>query len=120
MAKSNTVLIKLVSTADTGYYYVIAALNRFRERVWYIHLKDCQPEVARRARQEQWDYFTALKHGVFCELGRGCVDFRAVLRWMEEQGYSGYALVEQDVLPGMGKPKESARRNREYIRSLGY
>jgi inosose dehydratase len=27
--------------------------------------------------------------------------------------------VEQDVLPGMGQPKESARRNREYIRSLG-
>jgi inosose dehydratase len=29
-------------------------------------------------------------------------------------------VVEQDVLPGMGRPKESARRNRQYIRSLGY
>jgi inosose dehydratase len=27
-------------------------------------------------------------------------------------------LVEQDILPGMGTPKESARRNREYIRSI--
>jgi inosose dehydratase len=26
--------------------------------------------------------------------------------------------VEQDVLPGMGLPKESARRNREYLRSI--
>jgi inosose dehydratase len=29
-------------------------------------------------------------------------------------------VVEQDVLPGMGEPKESAKRNREYIRLLGY
>jgi inosose dehydratase len=28
-------------------------------------------------------------------------------------------VVEQDVLPGMGSPKESARRNREYLRHLG-
>ena len=32
---------------------------------------------------------------------------------------SGWAVVEQDVLPGMGMPRESARRNREYLRSLG-
>jgi len=28
------------------------------------------------------------------------------------------AKVEQDILPGMGTPKESARRNREYLRSI--
>jgi hypothetical protein len=27
-------------------------------------------------------------------------------------------LVEQDILPGMGTPKESAARNREYIGSI--
>jgi inosose dehydratase len=27
-------------------------------------------------------------------------------------------LVEQDVLPGMGTPRESAQRNRAYIRSI--
>ncbi|MBK9169728.1 MAG: hypothetical protein IPM24_20020, partial [Bryobacterales bacterium] len=56
--------------------------------------------------------------GVFCELGQGCVDFPAVLRWLKGNGYAGYTLVEQDVLPGMGSPKESARRNREYLRSI--
>jgi inosose dehydratase len=35
-------------------------------------------------------------------------------------GYDCWGVVEQDVLPGMGKPKESAKRNREYIRSFGY
>ena len=110
---------------DTGHYCyganssgVVAALDRFGDRVWYIHLKDCQPEVARRARAEQWDYFTALRHGVFCELGKGCVDFPAFLRRLKTRGYEGYVLVEQDILPGMGNPKESARRSRAYLRSI--
>ena len=110
---------------DTGHYSygagnckVVEAMDRFSARIRYIHLKDCEPEVARRAREEQWDYFTALRHGVFCELGRGCVDFPAVLEWLGAREYRGYVLVEQDVLPGMGTPKESARRNREYIRSI--
>lgn len=40
-----------------------------------------------------------------------------MLRWLKAAGYSGYTLVEQDVLPGMGVA-ESARRNREYLRSI--
>ena len=46
---------------------------------------------------------------VFCELGKGCVDFPALLRWLPRRSYEGYILVEQDILPGMGAPKESAR-----------
>ena len=110
---------------DTGHYCygagdcdVAAALERFAGRIWYIHCKDCQPDVAWQARDEQWDYFTALRHGVFCEMGKGCVDFPALLRWLAASHYEGYVLVEQDVLPGMGTPKESARRNREYLRSI--
>ena len=110
---------------DSGHYAygagncdAVGGLERFEERVWYIHLKDCQPEVASRARVEQWDYFQALRHGVFCELGQGGVDFPALLGWLKARGYDGYTLVEQDVLPGMGTPKESARRNREYLRSI--
>ncbi len=110
---------------DTGHYAygsgnanIVEALERFKDRIWYIHLKDCEPNVAARARAEGWDYFQALRHGVFCELGKGCVDFPAVLRWLKAQNYTGYTLVEQDVLPGMGSPKESARRNREYLRSI--
>ena len=112
---------------DTGHYYhgtgeehcdLIAALNRFKDRIWYIHLKDIEPNIARRSRAEQWDYFTGMRHGVYCELGKGCVDFPALLRWLSAQNYQGYTLVEQDVLPGMGTPKESARRNRDYLRSI--
>jgi inosose dehydratase len=110
---------------DTGHYVygaggadVIQGLDRFKDRIWYVHFKDCQPEVASRARGEGWNYFQALRHGVFCELGQGCIDFPAVLRWLKAAGYTGYTLVEQDVLPGLGSPQESARRNREYLRSI--
>jgi inosose dehydratase len=112
---------------DAGHYVhgtgceevdLMAALNRFKERVWYIHLKDLEPNVARRSREEEWDYFTAMRNGLYPELGKGCVDFPALLRWLAGRDYQGFALVEQDVLPGMGTPMESAQRNRDYIRSI--
>jgi inosose dehydratase len=56
---------------------------------------------------------------VFCELGRGSVDFPGVLKALKAIGYAGWIVVEQDVLPGMGTPKESAGRNHEYLKSLG-
>jgi inosose dehydratase len=112
---------------DTGHYYhgtgaedcdLVGALNRFKDRIWYIHLKDIEPEIARRSRTEKWDYFTGMRHGVYCELGKGCVDFPALLRWLSARDYKGYCLVEQDILPGMGTPKESALRNHEYLHSI--
>jgi inosose dehydratase len=96
-----------------------ALLEKYRRRIWHVHFKDCEPAVAARARQEQWDYQTALRHGVFCELGRGVVDFPALLRSLERTGYDGWIVVEQDVLPAMGAPLLSAMRNREYLRAIG-
>ena len=75
---------------DTGHYVfgsggcdVLAGLNRFKERIWYVHLKDCRQDLAERSRQEHWDYFQSLRHGIFCELGRGCVNFAQVLQWLK-------------------------------------
>ena len=114
---------------DTGHYSygsgkndpaaVLEGLERFAERIWYMHFKDCHPGIADRARSEGWDYFEAIRQGVFCELGQGCVDFPAVLSRLQEQNYDGWIVVEQDVLPGMGSPKQSAQRNREYLRTIG-
>lgn len=110
---------------DTGHYVfgsddcdAIAGLERFKDRIWYIHLKDCRRDIAQKSRDQGWDYFESLRHGIFCELGKGCVDFPKVLQWLKSAGYQGYVLVEQDVLPGMGAPRDSALRNREYLRSI--
>ena len=110
---------------DCGHYRFgggnpLEGLKKYGQRVWHFHFKDYQPEVGRQGVKEGWDYFQSVSAGVFCELGKGDVNFPALLEELKRMGYDGWGVVEQDVLPGMGKPKESARRNREYIRSLGY
>jgi inosose dehydratase len=114
---------------DTGHYAygsgdnapeaVLEGFDRFAGRIRYIHFKDCDPQIAARARAEGWDYFTAIKHGLFCELGRGLVPFAEVTARLRERNYQNWITVEQDVLPGMGVPRESAQRNRDYLRGIG-
>jgi inosose dehydratase len=95
-------------------------LRRYGQRVWHFHFKDYHPAVGRQAAEEGWDYFQSVRNGVFCELGKGEVNFPALMKQLQELGYEGWGVVEQDVLPGMGAPKESARRNREFIRRIGF
>ena len=97
----------------------IAALKQYANRIWHVHFKDCDPNVVKQSQTQKWDYFESVKHGVFCELGKGDVDFPAIIRELNKQGYDGWIVVEQDVLPGMGSPKESAQRNRDYLRNIG-
>jgi len=102
-----------------GGGYPEAALGYFWDRIWHIHYKDCSAEIARRARAEKWDYFTAVREGVFCELGHGAVDFATITDELRANAYDGWIVVEQDVLPGMGSPKECAGRNRQFLAGLG-
>jgi inosose dehydratase len=109
---------------DTGHWTfaggdAVEALRRYGKRVRHVHFKDCDPHVAARAREDGVDYFEAVRRGVFCELGRGSVDFGAALGALREAEYAGWIVVEQDVFPGMGTPLESATRSREHLRSLG-
>jgi inosose dehydratase len=109
---------------DTGHYRFaggdpLEGLRRHVERVWHVHFKDHDPRVAEESRRKQWDGIQSVEHGVFCELGQGDVNFPAVLQTLQEMGYDGWIVVEQDVLPGMGAPRESAQRNRDYLRSIG-
>lgn len=97
----------------------IELLSRHRARTWHVHFKDCEPHIAERARRERLDYQDALRQGLFCELGRGSVDFQALLRDLQDAGYDGWIVVEQDVLPAMGSPLASATRNRQYLRGIG-
>ena len=89
----------------------MALLSRHRARTWHVHFKDCEPHIAERGRRERLDYQTALRHGLFCELGRGSVDFPGLLRDLQDADYDGWIVVEQDVLPAMGSPVASATRN---------
>jgi len=130
LENTSSELVNLVF--DTGHYVFGAGadgpgsdgnlqpvLERYRGRIAYLHFKDCDPGVADQSRKEGWQYLKSLGAGVFCELGKGLVDFKGVHTWLINNNYSGWVLVEQDLLPGMGTPKESAQRNRDYLRSIG-
>ena len=109
---------------DMGHYKFaggdpVEALNKYWDRIWHIHFKDCDENIAIKSRENNWDYFKSVNEGVFCELGKGSVDFKTIKDELVKRNYSGWIVVEQDVLPGMGNPKECAFRNREYIKSLG-
>ena len=109
---------------DTGHWTfaggdAVEGIRKHADRIWHVHFKDCDTAVAARSRVEGWDGPTSVGHGVFCELGKGGVDFPSVLQALEEIQYDGWIVVEQDVLPGMGTPKDSAQRNRDYLASIG-
>jgi inosose dehydratase len=109
---------------DTGHLAFaggdpLAALSTYADRIWHVHFKDCEPSLAAQSRMEGWDYHTSVRQGIFCELGRGTVPFDSVIEGLRARAYDGWIVVEQDVLPGLGTPAESARRNREFLRRLG-
>jgi inosose dehydratase len=89
------------------------------DRIWHVHYKDCHPEIAERSAESGWDYFQSVQNGVFCELGKGNIDFRTITDELRMSDYHGWIVVEQDVLPGMGSPRDCALNNREFLRSIG-
>lgn len=109
---------------DTGHYRFAGAdpLRLFRvfgDRIKLMHFKDCDPAIAAQSREQGWDYNESVRQGVFCELGRGDVDFKAILAELRKMNFQGWIVVEQDMYPGRGSPMEYAVNNREYLKSLG-
>ena len=109
---------------DMGHYAFgggdpVVALKEYYDRIWHVHFKDYDPEVGRRSAGENFDYFKSVEEGVFCELGKGNVDFKSIVNMLIDKEYDGWIVIEQDVLPGMGSPKKCALNNRNFIRNLG-
>jgi len=96
-----------------------SVLKKYANRLWHVHFKDFNPTAAQNSKDANGDYFDAIKKGVFCELGKGSVDFKAIVNQLNELDYDEWIVVEQDILPGMGHPKICAQSNRAYIRTLG-
>lgn len=122
MGRTDRSLVGLV--LDTGHIIYgggdpVSVFEQHAERVWHVHFKDCDPNVARDARARGLGYLAAVRAQLFGELGTGAVDFVAVRGALTRADYDGWIVVEQDVFPGYGTPKESASRNRAFIRTLG-
>ncbi|MCH7412322.1 sugar phosphate isomerase/epimerase [Belliella sp. R4-6] len=97
----------------------VRVLKNHYNRIWHVHFKDFDPKIGEKSSSKQWDYFESVKQGVFCKLGEGAVDFATIVEMLQNNGYTGWIVVEQDVLPGMGSPLLCAEHNRKYLQNLG-
>ena len=109
---------------DTGHVAyagddVLEWLSAFASRIRLVHFKDMNLQVAGKARSRALDYRTAIRHGLFCPLGEGSVDFAACRRALIDAGYEGWIVVEDEIPPGLVPPLDAAKRDREFLRGLG-
>jgi inosose dehydratase len=111
---------------DTGHHSLagfdpVAFMRRHVRRISYMHFKDIDPAVKARVIRDGVGFYDACAQGVFCNLGRGDVDFAAVRQVLLDAGYSGWCTVEQDCDPaGPTSPVEDARANRAHLRAIGF
>jgi inosose dehydratase len=111
---------------DTGHhsyagYDPVAFLKRHLDRISYLHFKDIDPAVKARAIANRTGFYEACGQGIFCNLGRGDVNFQAVRRLLLERGYRGWCTVEQDCDPTLDiSPIADAKANRDYLTSIGF
>jgi inosose dehydratase len=98
----------------------VQLIRRYGPRLRHVHFKNIDAVTHRACIADGNDFFAAIARGIFCPLGRGKVDFRAVRDVLAEIDYSGMAVVEQDVDPtGDASPLANARESYGFLSSIG-
>jgi inosose dehydratase len=106
---------------DTGHLVAaggdpLAVLRDAMDRVSHVHLKDAKvtPPTIYVDAMELW------RNDVFCPLGAGTGHVAEILELLRSKRYSGWIVVEQDVLPRGADSYRRARddqvANRQYLR----
>jgi len=93
---------------------VMRVMDRYGDRIQYVHLKDVDPAVLERSRRERLGFADALLLGIFTEFGTGSMDFGRFFQALDGVDYNGWIIVEQDTTKTT--PYESAKTNRDYLR----
>jgi inosose dehydratase len=93
--------------------------RKYRAILRYIHIKDIDGGKLDEARQRKLTFDQAVELGVFSPVGEGCVRFPEFFNELVQQGYSGWMVVEQDVIYGKSAipPVESMRTSLQYLKS---
>jgi inosose dehydratase len=112
---------------DTGHLLAggtdpVALTRDHTARVVHVHLKDVAGAVAERVRGGELSYGEAIVHGLYTPLGGGDVDVATLVRTLEESGYAGWYVLEQDVKltaepEGQG-PVAEVRASLEFLRGV--
>jgi len=113
---------------DTGHLLLgrgdpVTAICDWGSRINQLHLKDARLSRLEEIVAEAAPVEEIWRRQAFCALGDGDIDIEQVLRELAGISYSGWLVVEQDVLPDPadpGKPALDQRRNREYLHAHGF
>ncbi len=112
---------------DTGHHSYagfdpLAFVERYIERISYIHLKDIDPGVKTDVIAQGTGFYEACGQGIFCPLGNGDVDFPGLRDILVNAGFSGWCTVEQDCDPTRDdtNPLHDACASRDYLASIGF
>jgi inosose dehydratase len=113
---------------DTGHLLLgggdpVVAMRDWKERINHLHLKDARRKVVDQIIREVAPVSEIWKRKAFCRLGDGDVDVDTVLDALRH-GYSGWVVIEQDVLPDaddpLGTPAKDQRANRQFLTARGF
>ena len=113
---------------DTGHLYLGGAdpvdiARKAAGRVAHVHLKDVDSEMAKQVRSGELAFRQSVIDGIFKPLGDGGVDIAGFVRTLEDSGFDGWYVLEQDCVldadpaPGEG-PIGDARKSFEYLATL--
>ena len=110
---------------DTGHLLLgggdpLRAISEWRQRINHLHLKDARRSVVEAIVREAAPVSEIWRRRAFCRLGEGDLDVDAVLKEIRDS-YSGWIVVEQDVLPDPnGTAAADQRANRAYLTARGF
>jgi len=110
---------------DTGHLLIggtdpVELVAAAPDRIAHVHLKDVRSTVAASVSKGDTSYLGAVRAGLYAPLGEGDVDIAAIVRGLNDSGYSGWYVLEQDAAlyaapaPGTG-PVDDVRRSLKYL-----
>jgi inosose dehydratase len=94
--------------------------SKYGSLLRYVHIKDIDAAVLGEARRQGLTFEQGVGAGVFSGIGDGCIDFDGFFRFLSTTGYTGWMVVEQDVIYGQTKvpPVESMRSSLKYLQAV--
>jgi inosose dehydratase len=96
----------------------VAMLTRHVDRVCHVHCKDVRPQVIRLARNRNWSFPESVVNGAFTVPGDGSVDFRALMKLLYDNDYSGWLVVEAEQDPVVAPSYRYAEKGYRHLRDL--
>jgi len=94
---------------DTGHSIFsgsdpLALIRKHVKRVVHVHCKDARKAMLEKARREDMSFMGAVMEGIFTVPGDGFIDYRAILKVLAENDYSGWLVVEAEQDPKKAHP----------------